>query len=243
MILTHYLLNIIFPPVCLACKNYLKRGEERTRRLCATCSEKLGYLPGFLCPVCSRRLPAGEKTCHRDSQFILGAPLRYAAPVARELIHALKYGGLKTAAEPLASILAEYLAESIQNSEFACPAREIENFVFIPIPLHPAKERKRGFNQAEVIAESLKRKCGLPIATDALIKTKSAPSQTEKKNREEREENVRESFKVKNPELIAGRNIFLVDDVFTSGATMREAARILKLAGAKRIIALAAARA
>ncbi len=255
MSLAQYLLDIIFPPTCLACKNYLKDEREKSNHLCATCSGKLEYLPGFLCPVCFRRLssslPAEAFTragasvkedwpsCHKDARFILAAPLHYDNPITQELIQTLKYGGLKTAAEPLASVLAAYFTDSVRSSKL-----EIGNFVLIPLPLHPAKERKRGFNQAFVIARVLRRNLlkdfafnpleGLPILSEAIVKTKNTPSQTEKEDYEARAENVRGVFKVKKPELVAGKDILLVDDVFTSGATMREAVRALKSAGAKR---------
>ncbi len=256
MSLAQYLLDIIFPPACLACKNYLKDEREKSDHLCATCSGKLEYLPGFLCPVCFRRLPTVTSAeaglpgipCHRDAQFILAAPLHYDNPVVQELTQTLKYGGLKTAAEPLANVLAAYFTDSIRSSRL-----EIGNFVLIPLPLHPAKERKRGFNQALVVAGVLRRNLlrsfafnpleGLPILAEAIVKTKDTPSQTEKEDYEARAENVRGVFDIKKPELVAGKNIFLVDDVFTSGATMREAVRVLKSAGAKKIIAVAVARA
>ncbi|MGC9611112.1 MAG: phosphoribosyltransferase family protein [Minisyncoccia bacterium] len=254
MILTHNLLDIIFPPVCLACKEYLKNGAEKSRRVCDACSVKLDYLPGFLCPICLRRLPtdlpaevstkAGvlirtcRPPCHKNAQFVLASPLDYSNSAVREIIRVLKYDGIRTAAEPLTSVLAGYLSSSFGNYEM-----KIEDFSLIPVPIHSSKERKRGFNQALVIAEELKKKTNIPVIPEALKKIKATPSQTEKKNNEEREENVRGNFAVKKPELIAGKNIFLVDDVFTSGATMREAVRVLKLAGAGKIIALAVARA
>jgi len=146
------------------------------------------------------------------------------------------------AAEPLASVLAEYLSASISNFEL-----EISNYIILPIPLHPRRERERGFNQALVLAELLKGKSEIlreiPILTGVLVRIKPTLSQTKRKGREGREENVRNCFGVLKPELISGKDIFLVDDVFTSGATMREAVRVLKSAGAGKITALAAARA
>ncbi len=240
MSLAQYLLDIIFPPACLACKSFLKNGGEKSEHLCATCREKLEFLSGFLCPICLRRLPEGERVCHKESRFILAAPLSYSNPVVRELIHTLKYNGLRTAAEPLASVLAAYLSASFENYKL-----RIENFILVPIPLHPNRERERGYNQAFVIAQDLrdKLKTDIPIFTDVLTKVIPTPSQTEKKDYKEREENIRGSFKILKPELVAGKNILLTDDVFTSGATMREAARVLKSAGANKIIATVIARA
>jgi ComF family protein len=168
--------------------------------------------------------------------------LKYANPAVRELIHALKYGGLRAAAEPLVSVLAEYLSASLKNHpNFA------GNSIIIPIPLHPGKERERGFNQALIIAEGLKDRMEnfqeTPLVSGCLFKKESTGSQTEQKDCAAREENVRGSFGLRDMELISGRNVFLIDDVFTSGATMREAARILKSAGAKKIVAVTVARA
>ncbi|MEK7626557.1 MAG: ComF family protein [Patescibacteria group bacterium] len=248
MSLSQYLLNIIFPPLCLSCRKYLGRDEEIIRRLCTNCSSKLSFMPGFLCPVCFRRLPSialakeGWSICHRDAQFILASPLDYSNPTAQELIHTFKYGKIEAAAEPLISVLVEYLSASFKNNK-----PEIKNFVLIPIPLHPKKRRKRGFNQALIIAERLKARLDIfreiTIVSDALFKKESNKSQTEQKDYASRENNVRGSFGLRKLELIAGKNIFLVDDVFTSGATMREAVRVLKSAGAKKIIAITIAKA
>ncbi len=246
MSLSQYLLNIIFPSICLSCRIYLARDEERIRRLCANCSLKLSFMPGFLCPVCFRRLPEGKNPpadgCHPDSRFILASPLDYSNPTARELIHTFKYGKLKAAAEPLISILGDYLNSSICNLSL-----DIRNFVFIPIPLHPKKQRERGFNQALVIAEGLKTRLNIfrevPIISNTLFKKESANSQTEQKDYASRENNVRGGFGLRNPELVVEKNVFIVDDVFTSGATMREAVRVLKSAGAKKIAAITIAKA
>jgi len=246
MILAQFLLDIIFPPICFACEAHLKTENEKKIGVCAACSGKLGYLPGFLCPVCFKRLPAVASAkaglpvniCHEESRFILAAPLRYSNPAARGIIQTLKYKKIEAAADPLVSILAEYLSVSLLNSL---------NAVIIPVPIHWKKERKRGFNQAFVIARGLKNRMEIfretPIISGALVKIADKPSQTKQKDYKAREENIRGSFEIRKPEQISGKNVFLVDDVFTSGATMREAVRILKLAGAKKIIAVVIAKA
>ncbi len=113
--------------------------------------------------------------------------------------------------------------------------------VIIPIPLYRSKLRKRGFNQSLLIAHTMH--LGIPILENTLLKTKPTSSQTAQKNHEAREMNIQESFEVRTPADVRAKNIILIDDVITSGATMREAARVLKLAGARRIIGIAAARA
>ena len=119
---------------------------------------------------------------------------------------------------------------------------EIRNFVIVPIPLHPRRRRNRGFNQAKLLAESVAKNFNLPVFEN-LIRIKNNDPQMKIKGFEARIKNINGCFKIQNPEFIAGKNIILIDDVFTSGATMNEAVKILKSAGAKKTIALVASKA
>lgn len=146
----------------------------------------------------------------------------------------LKYKRIKTALNPLTEIMGSYLEKVISNLSLV-----ISNSVIVPIPLHSKKERERGFNQAVLIAGVL-HECldvGCPkVEIGVLTKTKNTKSQTDLKNYEERTRNIEGCFALKYPEKISGKNILLVDDVFTSGATMKEAVKVLKRAGARKII-------
>jgi ComF family protein len=115
----------------------------------------------------------------------------------------------------------------------------------IPIPLHPKKERERGFNQSLLIAEALRDflSGSPPLISQILVRVKNTKAQAEIKDSDKRKENVRSCFAVKNPSEIKGKNIILIDDVFTSGATANEAVRTLKTAGARRILVLVLAKA
>jgi len=240
------LLDVIFPPICLSCRKNLDKENTSlfNKNLCVDCAPKIEIASGFLCPKCLRRLPelksAGWRTCHPETKFVLGAASSYQNAVVREIIHSLKYQKIKAAAGVLSQILFIYLSKILQNSDL-----DFENFLVIPIPLHPKKQKERGFNQSLLIAESLLEKMNLfsGFQTDNLIKTKNTQSQTQLENFEEREQNVAASFALKNPESVKNKNIVLIDDVFTSGATMKEAVKVLKSAGAKKIIALVVARA
>ncbi|MCP6720196.1 MAG: ComF family protein [Patescibacteria group bacterium] len=236
------LLNVIFPPLCLGCKKHTKETF-----LCRRCQEKIEINNAFYCPRCNRRLPAGREgflksknTCHPEMKFILAAATSYQNEVIRELIHMLKYKRIKTALEPLTEIMGSYLEKVISNLLLV-----ISNSVIIPIPLHAKKERRRGFNQATLIADILHQylEAKFPVERANLVKIKSTSSQTDLKDYEERTRNVERCFALNYPEKIKGKNILLVDDVFTSGATMKEAVRVLKLAGAKKIIGFVIAKA
>ncbi len=219
-------LDIIFPSLCVNC---LRRGEKT---LCSECFAKIEINNSFFCPECNRRLPADEELlktknlCHPEARFILAAAAPYENKVVRELIHALKYNRTKAVLEPLGEIINQYVRKVIGNSGL-----ETRDFVAVPIPLHPRKERERGFNQATLIAEMLPQR-----RTGNLVRIKNTKSQTNLRDGEERQRNVSGVFVVEKPEEVAGQNIILIDDVFTSGATMKEAVRVLKAAGAKKII-------
>lgn len=248
MVLLKTILNIILPPLCFGCK---KRTEEGF--LCRPCRETIEIKSGFSCPNCKRRLPRPIRcpvcgtTEDLGGRFILASVVSYENPVIRELLQNLKYKSKKTALEPINEMMNVYLQKIIKHLSSA-----LSRSIIIPIPLHPTKEKKRGFNQAELIAEGLRqflegrlpKEVDLPrIETGNLVRIKNTDSQTRLKNYEERKNNVAGCFKILQPEKIAGKNIILVDDVFTSGATMKEAVRVLKGAGAKRIIGFVVAKA
>ncbi len=227
--------DALFPPRCLSCRAHLETGE-RARWLCKNCTLPFDFPAGFFCPSCGRRSPA-VPSCHPGTRFTGIAPWSYGNTRIRELLHLFKYDGVKVVTTPLGEELRRYLLLSMELGGIS-----FSDFVIVPIPLHPRKLRRRGFNQSLLLARTL-RTDEIPIIENILIRTRATPSQTALKEREERVNNVLGSFAVTNPEPVRGKNILLVDDVITSGATMREAARILKKAGAKKIIGLTAARA
>jgi ComF family protein len=146
----------------------------------------------------------------------------------RDLIHLLKYQGVK----PAASVLGRMLAEVIQE---LAPRFAVPGPVIVPVPLHPSKLRQRGFNQSEMIARAgIKLKpAGLQwsVRTNVLERRRATASQTGL-TRPQRQVNMRSAFVVSAPQEIAGREVLLVDDVFTTGTTVSECARVLRRAGA-----------
>jgi competence protein ComFC len=227
------ILKILFPPLCVGCKKRIEDGI-----ICRPCRETIEVKNGFTCPMCERRLPEAKNACHPEAKFVLAAAASYQNEAVRELIHALKYQSVKTALEPLTEIINTY------SQKVSGPlSLVISNCVIVPVPLHPKKERERGFNQAELITRIMNNELGITVQENNLVRTKKTKSQIEVKGYEEREKNIAGCFAIKNPEFIAGRNIILVDDVFTSGATMREAVRVLKEAGARKIIGFVVAKA
>ena len=160
------------------------------------------------------------------------AAISYKSKLTKKAIWALKYKGAKKLAEPLAELICEHL----------CEVRLPTASIIIPIPLSKKRLRKRGFNQAELIAKYLSEKLSIPMANNVLYKIRHTIPQVKIKNKQERLKNLKGAFCVKNPEIIKGKNVFVVDDVSTTGATINEARKVLEQAGAKKAIGLVAAR-
>lgn len=203
--------------------------------LCERCRPAIPTVSA-VCFVCERRSPEGEicERCRPETRlrrFI--APLAYSEPAARDLIHALKYAGMRRLAQDLAGWIVNY----IRAAKIELPMASI----FVPIPLHRKKFRERGFNQAELLAQELAAAFGAPARTDILSRTKHATPQSKIKRREERLKNAAGLYAVKNS-LPEKTTVILVDDVSTTGATLEEAARVLKEAGAKQVWAFTVAR-
>lgn len=232
-------LDLLFPRYCFSCKKFLKTGENFPY-LCRDCLEKIPLFSSFFCPVCFKRIPGGKlKKCQhspfKSSLDFLGSATEYQG-VVKELIHAYKYQFAKEIALTLAHLLISYLQKSFPEP--------LTNYTLLAIPLHPSRKRWRGFNQSEEIAKILSQELKMELFSDLLLRQKKTKPQVELKNFQERKENLQEAFVI-NPSkisLLQKRKIILIDDVFTSGATLQSAAYVLKEAGAKRVIGLVIAK-
>jgi ComF family protein len=229
----HILLDALFPNLCIPCGKKLSGGTGMGG-ICEACAETISINTALTCPVCGNRMAENKKTCHRNAPYRLAAAARYDDEKIQKLIWALKYKRTRVAAAPLA----EFLVRHIGALHI-----DLAAYTIIPVPLHPSRVRERGFNQAEEIAKIFGEKMKLVVMPALLERTKRTIPQAETKTIEERRENMARSFAVRRPELVNGKNIILVDDVFTSGATIGEAVSALRSAGAKKIIAAVVARA
>lgn len=226
----NFFLDLIFPSLCLACEGYLGNSDKKC---CDSCLHSLPAYDYLVCPVCLKRVVADR--CHPEYPYLLVAATSYIHPVAQKIIWQFKYGGWQSLAEPLADLMAEGLKNSGDYKR--------GEWLVAPVPLHKSRQNHRGFNQAELLAGIVNKKLGLAWSKNNLIRVKNTESQAELSDWKAREENVKNSFFINKPEEFFGKGVILIDDVFTSGATLCEAARTLKLSGAKKIIALTFARA
>ena len=240
--------DILFPPICVNCRKYITQSKQKitdiSELICAECLTRIKINTSLFCPFCRARLADNKKICNHSKKnfpyyYFLAATGNYDDPILRNLIHCFKYRKF----ENLAPLLGELTVNYFENLKLIGKSTDKPiNYIIIPIPLHFWREKQRGFNQSKLIAEYIAKKLNLRLV-DNLKRAKNNKPQVESKNSEERNKNVEGIFKITNSDLIRGKNIILIDDVFTSGATINEAVKILKENGAKKIIALAIAKA
>jgi ComF family protein len=230
------LFNLVFPDECRLCDQPLT-GVSRVP-VCSSCLKLPQPLQAdYFCRVC--RTPfvdaypldehdlctvCRESLVNFDTAYSYGS---YEGPL-QKLIQLFKYGKIESLAVPLSRLL-------LQSLPFG------ENFdLVMAMPMHWRKQWERGFNQAELLAEPVARRFGLKLSHE-LRRTRYSRAQAGLKE-VERRENLRGSLRVRHPDTVRGKRVLLIDDVFTTGATMRAAAEALKASGAAHVTALTLAR-
>ena len=194
----------------------------------------------FLCEDCQAILDisSSHQEFQTENLSDLYYPLEYKNPLIKNLIKRFKY-------EPLVKELAKDLASLIiAHFQLLDPPPNFGggDYVLVPVPLEKRKLKWRGFNQSEEIGKEISKFLNIPLINDILFKIKETLPQVELSEKE-REENIKGVFIIRNRKKISGKKILLVDDVYTTGSTMKECAQLLKKAGAKEVIGIVIARA
>ena len=225
--LARALRDVLMPAACAAC-------GELAAELCPTCQRNLVTRPAAGCGRCGEpTTPAGACTAgHAALRHVrqLIAPYRYAG-TAGVLVRRLKLDSDAAAGQLLARAMADACRELSWSGR---P-------VVASVPLHRARRRRRGFDQAEWLARAVAARLGLKVASGVLERRRATRPQGDALVLS-RAANVRGAFRVRAPELVFRRPVLLVDDVFTSGATARACARLLRKAGARSVALLVACR-
>ncbi len=219
-----WILDFVYPPVCLVCGVPL---EDASDPLCPACSQKL--VPLQDADGLSELWIARQKSLpvYLDG-FLAGFLFESTAQV---LIHALKYQNQKR----VGTFLGEKLAEQMRS---VWATEEIDWIV--PVPLHRKKRRSRGYNQSTLLAKAISEKTGIPFSEKILRRVRNTPTNTGLMA-PQRFENVRNGFELFPDCTVEGQNFLLVDDVITTGSTTNACAEPLKRGGARRVLALAVA--
>lgn len=212
------LLNFILPPVCINCDSPL---DDNSKYLCIRCSSQLIELDHNT-DILKDRFRNSLYTDYALSLFLF----REGTPI-QSLIHGLKYSQMKSVGRVYGKMLGERIIDD----------SNVKYDIIIPVPLHRTKQRERGYNQSDYICTGINEILKIEVIKNLLKRSRYTKTQT-KLNREERKENVTNAFEPnkRHFDKIHEKNIILVDDVITTGATILECARILKENGCGKLL-------
>ena len=239
-----WLVDWLYPPRCRACAGRI-HGRD-AEYFCAGCWQQIQRVEHPLCDVCGRPFPDASGDDHTCGVCLQRRP-RFAAARAwarypredladhplRQVVQKYKYGRKVSLGKPLGRLMARGCHEFLNR---------IEADLIVPVPLHPKRLRWRGFNQSVLLARQISRVYGLPMDPFVLQRRKETPPQT-RLTEDERRRNMRRAFALHLDKSVKDQTILLVDDVYTTGATVNECSRTLKRGGAKEVYVLTLARA
>jgi ComF family protein len=228
--------SLFYPAACVVCSSAI----DQTEYLCPDCRQRAPRIVAPFCAKCSEPFTGAITqtfSCanceHRTLHFDSAVAAYRSRGLVRKLIHEFKYGHHRHLRYPLAGWLEETLSDPrLRGRQFD---------LLVPVPLHPARERERGFNQATLLAELLAQKTAFPVRA-LLERIRYTTTQTAY-DRSERMENLRDAFRLRKNRDVRGLHVLLIDDVLTTGSTLSECARVLKRGGALSVYAATAARA
>lgn len=222
----NFLLDLLFPKNCVVCN---KEGEW----FCQNCYQKIILIKAPTCPFCKKLTKKGEfcRAC-RSKTSLTGVMIAayYESPL-KEIIHHYKYKMIKDLSDPLADLLINHL------QKFTFPS----NPLVLPVPLHQKKLKERDFNQASLLGKKLADVFGFDFDEEIIIRKINTKPQISLSG-EERRENVKNAFLCINPQKVYKRNIILIDDVCTTGATLDACAYELRKYQPRQIWGLVLAR-
>lgn len=231
-------LGLIYPPCCQVCFSEQARSENGF--VCNRCARSVRWIRPPFCYRCG--LPfEGALTqtfecanCRDQSWFFESARAAVVAEgITLEIIHRYKYHDALWFEAFLANLLTQAATPTLLGADW--------NYL-VPVPLHPVRQRERGFNQAERLARHLSHHCGIPLAPPLLDRAEFTPTQT-RLSRAQRTQNVQEAFKPRPNARLQGQNCVVIDDVLTTGATTNAVARTLQNMGSGNVIVWSVARA
>lgn len=221
------LFDFVYPPICVTCDGELEKREKYICSRCWNSFERVVMTENIIQSIESKFI-IDESIDRVKSVFLFNRDAR-----VRMAIHLLKYAQALSIADKFGL----FILNAIEND------RKLSNVDFVvPVPLHRARLRERGYNQSELISRGVAKGLGVPIVRDILIRTRYTETQT-RLDLARRAVNVRGAFSIKKNylDVISGKSYLIIDDVITTGATIRECGKLLKSYGASNVYAVSAA--
>lgn len=231
-------IDLLLPSLCIVCGRRVHPGRLAYAFICPRCEEKVERLELPVCPICgvTHTAPISGKFCKhcppRPLHFDMARAVVHYNEAAAALVKSLKYERLTDIGDWMGNMMFLYANDVLP----------LAPDVVVPVPLHFTRRMRRGFNQADMIARRLCALTGWPLETQALARVKMTLKQSFV-TREERDRNVRDAFEVMDDACLRDKTVMIVDDVLTSGSSANECARMIRQAGARRIIVYTFARA
>jgi len=223
--------GLIYPHQCLRCKKDLL-SQSKKSCLCQACQEAISFNRPPFCSNCSRFLngAVGKTLCPECEKNHYHFDRTWGTTIynetMKELLHLFKYCNKTALQYPFSKLICSFL------ENYGVDLKPFDWVV--PVPLHSTRLRERGFNQSELLASHISSHYQIPLLNKNLQRLRHTPNQARLKKKE-RWTNIRGAFKIVNSSLFKNSSVVLVDDLFTTGATVSEAARTLKEAGARRV--------
>ena len=231
------IISLLFPNKCLNCFKY----TNNNYLLCDNCYGALNIHTNFFCPNCNLKINSlnQKHNCNFNTYNfnLVIYCMDYKNNIVKNLIHKFKYQKISCIKPTIKQILSTSLSK--HQSYF-----KHNKYIVVPVPLHKYKQRSRGFNQSEIISNLISQILNIKTYNNILIRFKNNPPQANQTNALKRQENAKNIFKINENQkhLIKNKNIILVDDVFTTGSTLNECAKILKQNNANNIIVICLAK-
>ncbi len=213
--LKNFILDIFFPSFCVACK---KEGS-------------------FLCESCKYKIEILNTPSHfpeKSKIKKLYCATKYQNIILKNLIHNFKYRHIKE----IKNELSELVIKHLKLNDFTTSKSQI----LIPVPLHKKRFLKRGFNQSELIAEKIGKYFNIPVKTKLIKRKKDTKCQALREKRKERKENLKNAFSIISNKTLKEKEVILVDDIITSGTTLKECAKEISKLKPKKIVAIVIAK-
>jgi ComF family protein len=230
-----FLIDALYPRRCRSCGGVMDR---KNRFFCTECASDLSPVKSPFCTVCGMPFPDGAGSDHPCSDCLSHRTYYHSARSAavykgmlKDAVHLYKYRGIQAMHKFLGPLVADAAKEFFPDAHVAAA-----------VPLHRRRLAKRGFNQSLFLAKHAAEGLSIPLSLDGLVRVRYTRPQVDL-GPAEREENVKGAFAVDRPEEFKEKRVLLLDDVYTTGATVRECAKVLKKAGAERVYVLTVARA
>ncbi len=218
-----WLVSLLYPTHCPACDKIVFWGKD----ICPDCEEKFQLLTQPWCMKCGKKLGAEDEyclDCSRQKHYFVRARALYEYESVAGAVYRMKYQGRQEYADYFGRIISIYLGEFIER---------VEPDGLIPVPLHPRKYNKRGYNQAALLAEAVGRYMGIPVYSKYVERVRNTEP-LKMQNPRERQNNLKKAFNIAQNDVKL-KSTIIIDDIYTTGSTVDEIAHELKAQGVERI--------